>query len=476
VVASEQLEKAQKFEIMLEIMGECLAPSGAMIVTTPCGSWDAGDIPYNRKEGELPATVRVFTQDSLQALLGSHQDYYINECHFLPYSQATRQGQGWIVGEVIKGRRLLGPKIRVFCGDAVEAFTPLHLMMGGIGGSETAVIQMADAWNRLGASVAIYRGDRATPNSVGIFDGVLYQLAEHWSPEFPSDLFVSWRLPHIFAKGRPNADKVVLWCHDIHFPIEVKAEWMEHVDLIAVLTEWHKEHIMSVHPFPEEKMWVTRNGIDPGRYNQKITKKRHNYFFSSSHERGLKELLALWPKLRESIPDAVLHVAYGTYTHSQVLRMRGDHEGLDKIRAIELQLSEMDGIKYYGRLNQWELSQVQMECEAWLYPYQHGAEWNGTGGFPETYCITALEAMAAKCVPVSRDNAGLGETLKNYIPWAAEDTDKTIIAKIKKLPLSQEKIDENYKWAMRQTWQSLAREWMMKLIVVPQPVKIPVEV
>lgn len=216
-------------------------------------------------------------------------------------------------------------------------------------------------------------------------------------------------------------------------------------------------------------MWVTRNGIDSGRYKQKIAKEPHNYFFSSSHERGLKELLALWPKLREEIPDAVLHVGYGTYTHTQMLRMRGDQEGLDKIRQIELQLSETDGVKYHGRLNQWELAQVQMTCEAWLYPYQHGEEWSGAGGFPETYCISALEAMAAKCVPVSRDNAGLGETLKNYIPWTKEDTDKTIISKIKKLDLSQEKIEDNFKWAMRQTWQSLAREWMMKLIVLPSP-------
>src|SRR5665213_649063 len=305
VIASEVLEKAKNFELLLEGMGQCVRPGGAMILTTPNGSWDAGDIPYNRKEGELPPTIRTFTQDTFEALLNSNRDnFYANECHFLPYSQGRHENQGWIVGELIKGQRLLGPTIRIFCGDAVESFNPLTLMLGGIGGSETAVIHMADAWNRLGARVGVYRGDESTPNSIGIFDGVHYRLAGEWTPELHSDLLVSWRLPHIFAKGRPNAEKTLLWCHDIHFPpeINVKAEWVEHIDVIAVLSEWHKKHIMSVHPFPEEKMFVTRNGIEPARYRQQVEKKKHNYFFSSSHERGLIELLEMWPQVKKAIP------------------------------------------------------------------------------------------------------------------------------------------------------------------------------
>lgn len=471
VIASEVLEKAKEFESLLQGMGDCLRPGGAMIITTPNGSWDAGDIPYNRKEGELPATVRTFLEGTLEGLLRSNQEFYVTECHFLPYSQAHREGQGWIVAEIIKGKKMLGPTIRIFCGDAVESFTPLNLMLGGIGGSETAVIHMADSWNKLGANVGIYRGDETTPNSVGIFDGVYYRLASEWTPELVSDLFISWRLPQVFSKGRPKADKTVLWCHDIHFPLEVKPEWVEHIDVITVLTEWHKEHIMEVHKFPEEKMWVTRNGIDPVRFRQKVEKKRHSYFFSSSHERGLKQLLAVWPKIRVAIPDATLHIAYGTYTASQLLKFRRDQEGLDALRATEQKLYETEGIIYHGRLNQWELAKIQLECEAWLYPWQNDPEWGGLGGFPETYCITALEAMAAKAVPVSRSHAGLAETLKHYIPWTEKDTDKTIIAKLKKLALTPEQIEENYKWAMSQTWHSLAHQWLMKLIVIPEPVK-----
>lgn len=469
VVASEQIEKAKDFEILLQGMGDCLKPGGAVVLTTPSGSWDAGDIPYNRKEGELPPTVRAFTQETVEALVRSNHEYYATECHFLPYSGAYREGQGWIVAEIIKGQRLLGPSIRIFCGDSVESFSPLNLVMGGIGGSETAVIQMADSWNKLGANVVVYRGDASTPNSVGIFDGVYYRLGDEWSPEFQSDLFISWRLPQLFAKGRPNAERTVLWCHDIHFPIEVKAEWVEHIDTVAVLTNWQKEHIMTVHPFPEEKIWVTRNGIDPARFNQKITKQKHHYFFSSSHERGLEELIAMWPEVREAIPEATLHVGYGTYTAAEMMKVHRDAEGLDRLRNMEQTMYESQGMVYHGRMNQWELAQVQLACEGWLYPYQHDERWGGTGGFPETYCITALEAMAAKAIPISRSNAGLGETLKHYVSWTKEDTTADIIKKLKNPGVKPKAIEENYKWAMEQTWYSLAREWLLKFIVVAPP-------
>ncbi|HYT46628.1 MAG TPA: methyltransferase domain-containing protein, partial [Methylomirabilota bacterium] len=274
VIASEQIEKVKNVPMYLGGLGDCIKSEGKIILTTPEGSWEDGDIPYSRKEGEYPPTVRAFTQETLELILSSNKDnFFVSECHFLPYSQAYKENQGWLVGELIKGTREISQRIHIVCGNAVETFTPLNLRTGGIGGSETAVIQMADSWTRLGAGVVVYRSEEDIPHLVGIFDGVYYRNSNDWSPDLKCDLLVSWRLPHIFAKTRPNAKRTVLWCHDIHSPIEIKPEWVENIDVIAVLSEWHKKHIMGVHPFPEEKVWVTRNGIDPTRFGQKVSKK-----------------------------------------------------------------------------------------------------------------------------------------------------------------------------------------------------------
>ena len=208
-----------------------------------------------------------------------------------------------------------------------------------------------------------------------------------------------------------------------------------------------------------------------------VIKRRHTYFFSSSHERGLTELLEMWPQVREAIPDAVLHVGYGTYTASQMAKMRKDQQGLDAIRSIEQELHNTDGIVYHGRLNQWELAKVQLTCEMWLYPYQHDPKWNGTPGFPETYGITAVEAQAARAIPFTRLNAGLLETVKNSIEWTKEMTTSDVIKRLKNPSkyFTKDQLEDNYNWAMKQTWAALAKEWLMRFILSPQPTKKELE-
>jgi len=466
VIASEQIDKVRDLEFCLETMGDCLKMGGAMILTTPNGAWDAGDIPFNRKEGIYPSAVRAFTQENLEAFIGQNQNYYMTECHYLPYAQANHSSQGWQVAELLKASRPFGPKIRIYCGEKVESFSPTSLVTGGIGGSETAVVHMAQSWAALGCQVVVYRGPVDEPDTVGVFDGVFYRLADEFDTKFESDIFVSWRLPHVFSLGRPNAKTTVLWNHDLYYPIVVKPEWYEHIDVFAVLSQFHKQSLIHYHKFPEDKVWVTRNGIDPLRFKQVVEKKKHHYFFTSSHERGLKELLAIWPEIKKEIPDAVLHVGYGTYTVAMIMKDRGDLDAMDEIRSIEQQMYEMDGIEYHQRLNQWELAKVQMECEAWLYPYQ--PTYGTQGGFLETYCITALEAMAAKAVPITRMNGAIPETVPNAIEWKKETTVKELIATLQAISREKTKyaviLSKNYHWAMSQTWSSLAKDWLDKLL------------
>ena len=469
VVVSEQIERARDVAFLLENASLCLKPGGSMILTSPDGAWDQGDIPYSRKEQGLPRTVRVFNQETLEDLLNSNREYTLYDCRHIDYNGAYREGQGWIGAELVYRDRPTGPTIRIYCGELVEKFSPESFLKGGIGGSETAVIHMAGNWAQLGCRVVVYG------SQVGIYDGVLYRSAEEWAMEFPSDIFIAWRLPHLFGM-RPNAKLTVLWNHDISYPIDVKPEWIENIDIVACLTEFHAAHMMRGHGFPAEKIWITRNGIDPTRFMQAAGPKlKHNYFFTSSHDRGLDELLAIWPKVRETLDDVVLHVGYGTTTTSRVLKDRKDSDGLDKIRASENRLYNTEGVVYHQRLNQWELAKLQMECEAWLYPYQSDPKWEGSGGFPETYCITALEAQAAKAWPICRLNGALPEVVQNCTEWEdysqgqngkfdADFLIETILRMDQHPDEFAPKIQANYEWAMTQSWGSLAEEWLRKFL------------
>jgi len=79
---------------------------------------------------------------------------------------------------------------------------------GGIGGSETALVQVATRMANDGWLVKVYSG--AEP---GLLGGVLYRPFSAFDPTEVVDLLVVSRMPHIFDNPI-GVKKTALWCHD----------------------------------------------------------------------------------------------------------------------------------------------------------------------------------------------------------------------------------------------------------------------
>src|SRR5207302_668176 len=94
----------------------------------------------------------------------------------------------------------------------------------------------------------------------------------------------------------------------------------------------------------------------------------------------------------------------------------GESDKLHRLYVMIGKMKSLPGVIHHERIGQKELAELQLSCEAWLYPLQPTHE-NGMGGFLETSCITALEAQAARCKIVSRTSGALSETIKKSIPW-----------------------------------------------------------
>lgn len=459
VFACEVLEHVQDPAFFLECMAVCVKDGAPIIVSTPDGAFDGGDIPegagHHDKELNLVGHVRAFTQSSLEAALRSNVEYHVTECHHLDFPEALFKGQGWLVGEIRRMPHPDGPVIRVHCGSAPEPFSPDSLSEG-VGGSETAVILMAKYWFEMGCRVVVYS------DAVGTWDGVIYQMTDQWSPKHHSDVFIAWRSMTPFQTERPDAYRTVLWVHDINLPYGVDEKWASRVDKVAVLSKSHRKHFLKTHPeFCEEQMWVTRNGIEPNRFASIPEKKEgHHYFYTSSPDRGLETLLAWWPEVRKEIPDATLHIAYGWHLAFKFTRGAA-HEAIQRLHRLA---NHTEGVIDYGKINQQELAKVQAKCKAWLYPPHP---------FEETYCITALEAQAVKAVPITRRNGALPETIKSGIEWKDDWRVADLIEQLKKAddisPEFEELVlDENRKWALSKSWASLARQWVRELAPEPE--------
>lgn len=306
-------------------------------------------------------------------------------------------------------RRFLKPKkwdkgtIAVFCGTSAEDWTPDSLS-SGIGGSETAVIQLTERLSKLGWKVTVFNQGSHPPEG-RVFDGVEYQNFYTFNPEDEFDVLWVWRLPEAFDWDL-KARLKLLDLHDVMNPLDFPKERLERIDKIFVKTNYHRSLLPDI---PDEKFVVVGNGIDLTRFDfngsdyEFIKQKDENRFcYTSSPNRGLDVLLQMWPKIREKQPDFELHVYYGWETFYQLEKNNPERMAwMKKVQALMAQPGVID----HGRVGQNELAQDLMKTAGWLYPTN----------FPEIDCITAKEMQAAGVYSITSGYAALEESQKTGV-------------------------------------------------------------
>jgi glycosyltransferase involved in cell wall biosynthesis len=309
--------------------------------------------------------------------------------------------------------RLYRPrKIVFYAGRGIEPWSPLSLNEEGIGGSETALVHMARELSNLGHSVEVY----CDVNKEGYYDDVKYihydaidllPKNEDAPPAVECDIFVSSRKLNVF-EANIKAAKKILWLHDTTAgpAIPVVARNLSRADLILCVSKWHARLVQFNYPFYDpDRILATQNGIDPLLFAEEPVKKGQRLIYSSSPDRGLSVAIALFEKIRKEIPEAELHVYYGFNNINKLAEKTDDQvgktEATEHMRALEERAKHTDGIIYHGRVSQAEVAKAMLASKIWLYP-----TW-----FEETSCITAMEAQAAECTPITSKLAALEETV-----------------------------------------------------------------
>lgn len=312
-------------------------------------------------------------------------------------------------------------EVLFLCGPTVEPWNPEIAARTGIGGSETAVMEIGKRLAQKGHRVRVYN-DCGRP---GLYDGVEY--TNDLAGVTECEVMVAWRNAEIL-EGMPARTKIV-WAHDV--AIHRANRWNLHLaDKVVGVSGWHVEELLRRHGescgLERGKLVAIQNGIDPARFvpcgrcggrgNDPEhagacgecggPRDPHRIIFSSSHERGLLQLLELWPEIRRRVPEATLHVFYG----AQALN-RFEPEMVERIksawRAGEAPLPPGSSIIDHGRVNQAELARHMLAAGVWAHPswLPDGRPWT------ETSCIGAMEAQAAGLRCVVTPHGALSETV-----------------------------------------------------------------
>jgi len=292
--------------------------------------------------------------------------------------------------------------IVIWTGNAWEKWSPLSIDRGGIGGSETAAVKMAQYLRQLGHRVRVVSDCQ---DQAGEYDGVIYLDYREFerNPEsLVCDILVVSRQAWVL-NYKLKARKKYLWVHDIHVG-DTTAEVLGQAERIFCLSNWHREFFLGTYPWlAREKVVVTRNGIDLPRFAKEPVKIGNRIVYGSSPDRGLSRLLALFPRIRNEVKDAELHVYYGFDNWEKMAK--GNPVQLAEIERLRNLLHTTPGVHTHGRVSQQELADAYLSAKVWAYP-----TW-----FSETSCITAMECQAAGCVPVTTSLAALSETVRSGV-------------------------------------------------------------
>ena len=368
--------------------------------------------------------------------------------------------------------------IRLFLGQGLEVWNPDTIKSLGCGGSETWAAKTAEALAQKGCLPFIYAMDNQ------VWDGVIYRPFSDFKPDaMPCHLFISSRVPEVFNDEIPAVQKW-LWFHDIHRWNRFTPEVAGVIDVLVVLSQWHANFVKATYPFMRDaevidmdknkliyndcvapevwfadakvsrlpKMAIIGNGIDTTRFEgHKVKRNRYRFIWCSSPDRGLEELLNLWPLIRKELPDAELKIFYGWeyFNHSLFIPEQRD------LRNRLLKLIKQDGVEWCGRVGQKQLAEELFKAGAMVYPPPHQ--------FRETYGIAFLEAQAAGAICFYRQNGALGETIgERGVPLSMDSTPEAIVRVIVDTLHNRKKCftirTKARDYALKRSWDSQAEK------------------
>lgn len=276
--------------------------------------------------------------------------------------------------------------ITIYCGETLEEWA-YPSIFSGIGGSEEAVIMISEQLAKKGYSVTVYN---RCGSMKGEYNGVTYKPYYHFNSKDNFNVLIAWRSPGVFLYPI-SAKKKYIWLHDIAHPEQFNQTIYDRVDTVLFLSNWHRGNLPKL---PDNKVYITNNGINPDDFQDLPPKKKNSLLWASSYDRGLVPFMEhIWPLIQKEVPDVTIDIAYGTQNiEKEMAELPHLREIYDKCQ----QIFKLPGVTHHGRLSHKKLAKLMGECM--VYPY--------ASEFGETNNITSQKCQAAGCYVITTSQAG----------------------------------------------------------------------
>ena len=254
----------------------------------------------------------------------------------------------------------------------------------------------------------------------------------------------------------------VLWVHHFVNQAEIKnldsKDYIDKLDWIVFNSNWNFEKYVYQFKIPESKSIVIRNAIEKINFEEK-SKGKMSLVYHTTPWRGLVHLLKIFKNL--NLENVELNVCSSTEIYGKKFVKIKKYEDLFN------ECKNAKNVNYFGYLENKKVIELLKK----MHIFTHPSVW------PETSCISAIEAMAAGCEVVSTNLGALYETCSPFATFVGFDRNfdnlekrysKTLKESIKnywsnenqnKLRLQSETINATYSWNVRSIeWKNFFNE------------------
>ena len=265
--------------------------------------------------------------------------------------------------------------------------------------------------------------------------------------------------------GLIERDKInVLWVHHFVNQKEIQnlgsKDYVDKLDWIVFNSNWNFEKYVYQFKIPESKSIVIRNAIEKIDFEKK-PKDKISLIYHSTPWRGLVHLLKVFKNL--NLENVELNVCSSTIIYGK----KFDDQLGKKYENIFNECKNTKNVNYSGFLENKKIIELLKN----MHIFSHPSIW------PETSCISAIEAMASGCEVVTTNLGALYETCSPFATFVGFDRNfdnlekrysKALLKSIKnywsnenqnKLKLQSEVINATYSWDVRSVeWKNFFNE------------------
>ncbi len=219
--------------------------------------------------------------------------------------------------------------------------------------------------------------------------------------EMPKDLIDQFQIICSRPRKLKKDKKKILWLHVLAQDPEVehlKDGGHEKYDKLVFVSHWQFQDYMYHLGIPHSSGYVLQNAIDPIEEHEKPDDEINLVYFSTPH-RGLEFLVPVMDWVEEMLPDINWHLdVYSSFEIYGWKERDKEYEGLfEKIK-------NHPDMTYHGHVPNEEVKEALKKAHIYALP----SLW------PETSCISLIEAMSAGCICVHPSLAALPETSANW--------------------------------------------------------------